>query len=298
MRRSFFWILVIVTTLALVLVVPALAGGWAVVTLDQLPRKVSAGEVVQVRFMVRQHGRTPFESPEMSVRVQHAESGEQHLIEVKPEGVQGHYVADLTFSKPGRWSWEIHTGLYPDWQPMPDLEVGDPAGAHSEATSQAGNASSASTFPLPAVASVALVCITGLAGAIWLSRRSRWGAVALAVIIFVAGGTYFAAAANNGSAPSTSVPVQTENQVTLGHDLFLAKGCVVCHVHRSMPVNPNFAIQTDAPDLTYYHNDPDYLTKWLYAPEEVKPGTYMPNLKLRDEEINALVAFINSSPAK
>jgi mono/diheme cytochrome c family protein len=298
MRRSFFLILVIVTMLALVLVVPVLAGGWAVVTLDQLPSNVSTGEVVQVRFMVRQHGRTPFESSEVLVKVQHVESGEQRLIEVKPEGVKGHYVADLTFSKPGRWSWEIHTGLYPDWQPMPDLDVGDPTGSNAGASSQAGNASSASIFPLPVVASVAVVCIIGLAGALWLSRRSRWGAVALAVIVLVAGGTYFAAAANNGSTPSASAPVQTDNQVTLGHDLFLAKGCVVCHVHRGMPVNPNFAIQTDAPDLTYYHNDPDYLTKWLYAPEEVKPGTFMPNLKLRDEEINALVAFINSSPAK
>lgn len=298
MRRSFFLILVIVTMLALVLVVPVLAGGWAVVTLDQLPSNVSAGEVVQVRFMVRQHGRTPFESSEVLVKVQHVESGEQRLIEVKPEGVKGHYVADLTFSKPGRWSWEIRTGLYPDWQPMPDLEVGSPAGSSAGGTSKAGNASSASTFPQSAVASAAVVCIVGLAGALWLSRRSRWGAVALAVIALAAGGTYFAAAANSLPKPSASPPVQTDTQVALGHDLFLAKGCVVCHVHRGMPVDPDFAITADTPDLTFYHNDPGYLNKWLSAPEEVKPGTLMPNLKLSEEEINALVAFINSSPAK
>ena len=118
------------------------------------------------------------------------------------------------------------------------------------------------------------------------------------MIALAAGGTYFTAAANSIPTPSVSTPVQTDTQVALGHDLFLAKGCVVCHVHRGMPVDPDFAIMTDAPNLTYYHNDPDYLNKWLSAPEEVKPGTYMPNLKLSDEEISALVAFINSSPAK
>ena len=131
MKRSFLLSLFFVITLALVLVVPVFAGGWAVVTLDQLPRNVSAGQVVQVRFMIRQHGRTPFEGSDVKVKIQHVESGEQRLIEVKPEGEEGHYVADLTFSKPGRWSWEIHTGLYPDWQPMPDLEVGSPDSSHA-----------------------------------------------------------------------------------------------------------------------------------------------------------------------
>ena len=57
-RRSIFAFVVAILAM-LALVAPALAGGWAVVTLDSLPREVHAGERLQVGFMVRQHGKTP-----------------------------------------------------------------------------------------------------------------------------------------------------------------------------------------------------------------------------------------------
>jgi len=42
---------------ALFLLVPTtLAGGWAVVTLDELPAQVVAEKSVTIGFMVRQHG--------------------------------------------------------------------------------------------------------------------------------------------------------------------------------------------------------------------------------------------------
>ncbi|MCB0240002.1 MAG: hypothetical protein KDH08_15460, partial [Anaerolineae bacterium] len=34
----------------------ALAGGWATVTLDQLPRQPRAGETLALSFTIRQHG--------------------------------------------------------------------------------------------------------------------------------------------------------------------------------------------------------------------------------------------------
>ena len=37
----------------------AMAGGWATVTLDTLPKAVRAGERLQLGFMVRQHGDKP-----------------------------------------------------------------------------------------------------------------------------------------------------------------------------------------------------------------------------------------------
>ncbi|RPI90695.1 MAG: hypothetical protein EHM40_17685, partial [Chloroflexi bacterium] len=45
--------------LSLVFAIPAFAGGWAVITLDELPGAVVAGEPLTVGFTVLQHGITP-----------------------------------------------------------------------------------------------------------------------------------------------------------------------------------------------------------------------------------------------
>ncbi len=50
----------------------------------------------------------------------------------------------------------------------------------------------------------------------------------------------------------------------------------------------------DAPNLTDFTADPDYLAKWLDDPKSIKPKTYMPRLDLSEEEIGALTAFINA----
>ena len=42
----------IAVMLALVLAIPVLAGGWAVITLDELPTNVAAGEPVKIGFTV------------------------------------------------------------------------------------------------------------------------------------------------------------------------------------------------------------------------------------------------------
>src|SRR5438552_12328434 len=57
-RRSIF-AFILATLAMLALAVPALAGGWAVLTLDSLPREVRAGTSIQLGFVVRQHGKTP-----------------------------------------------------------------------------------------------------------------------------------------------------------------------------------------------------------------------------------------------
>ena len=80
---------------------------------------------------------------------------------------------------------------------------------------------------------------------------------------------------------------------TRGMRLFTAKGCVGCHRH--LEVNPER--QTDAKfDLTGRRYPNDYLKKFLADPS-IKPAE-MPNLKLRDDEIEALAAFINKAAIK
>ena len=57
MRMHVKQLFILAVLLALLFVVPsALAGGWAVVTLDQLPAEVRQGQSLRLGFMVRQHG--------------------------------------------------------------------------------------------------------------------------------------------------------------------------------------------------------------------------------------------------
>jgi hypothetical protein len=132
-RRSFF-ALVVVIVLLLALAAPALAGGWAVLTLDSLPREVRAGQSFQIGFLVRQHGQTPTNhdlngrllKPVLTARLQAsaaASSGGAQLVaapasatakgeetirvEARQEGPVGHFVADVTFPSDGVWEWQI-----------------------------------------------------------------------------------------------------------------------------------------------------------------------------------------------
>ena len=41
-------------------------------------------------------------------------------------------------------------------------------------------------------------------------------------------------------------------------------------------------------------NDPAHLAEWLSNPQAVKPGSDMPNLGLSQDQINALVAYLES----
>jgi cytochrome c551/c552 len=80
-----------------------------------------------------------------------------------------------------------------------------------------------------------------------------------------------------------------------GRQLFAAKGCVSCHVHRSVGITP--FMKDVAPDLTDKRFASDYLQKFLADPS-IKPQSpntmQMPNFALRPVEISALVAFINA----
>ncbi len=96
--------------LALLLAVPASAGGWATASLDDGgPPSPTVGEPIQIGFMLHQHGRTPISWEKASVAATNPETGESVDAEARPEGRTGHYVAELTFPSPGTWEWEIRT---------------------------------------------------------------------------------------------------------------------------------------------------------------------------------------------
>jgi mono/diheme cytochrome c family protein len=89
-----------------------------------------------------------------------------------------------------------------------------------------------------------------------------------------------------------SAPVLTETE--RGRRLFAAKGCITCHAHRAVLGRSTSAGAT----LTARRYAPAYLANFLARPPQIEPyvaGEWqMPDLKLRDSEIAALVAFLNA----
>jgi mono/diheme cytochrome c family protein len=94
-------------------------GGWAVVTVDDLPDYVVAGRPVRLSFVVRQHGMQRLDglrpridatsgSASLSVNAQpsSATSADRSL-----DTATGRYVATLNLSKPGEWTVTIHSGF-------------------------------------------------------------------------------------------------------------------------------------------------------------------------------------------
>jgi hypothetical protein len=80
-----------------------------------------------------------------------------------------------------------------------------------------------------------------------------------------------------------------------GRRLFVAKGCVTCHVHANAKSgNDSYPV---GPELTGKRFAPEYLKLYLADPSirpPTKPNTpRMPNLGLKPAEIGALVEFIN-----
>jgi hypothetical protein len=92
---------------ALMLGAPALAGGWAITTIDSLPPgEFQAGETYRLGYMIRQHGRTPYAGAEPAIRIR-SDSGETYVFPGAPEGAPGHYISEVRFPGGGEWTWEV-----------------------------------------------------------------------------------------------------------------------------------------------------------------------------------------------
>src|SRR5689334_10435627 len=76
---------------------PALAGGFAVTTFDQLPATVRAQETYAFGYTVRQHGVTPLSGIDTRIVAQSSTTGETIAFDGAPRGEPGHYVAQVRF---------------------------------------------------------------------------------------------------------------------------------------------------------------------------------------------------------
>jgi mono/diheme cytochrome c family protein len=188
-------------------------GGWAAITVRDLPDYVVAGQPVTLTFTVRQHGVRLLSGLSASVD---ARSGDDRVTTAAAPGRgEGQYVATLTLPRPGEWSITIHSGF--------------------------GN-SRVTLLPVRALAA-------GMPAPAALAERER------------------------------------------GRRLFVAKGCVTCHVHGDVAGS---GVVPVGPELTAIRLPADFLAQFLANPAiAAKNGTFqMPNLDLTAQEIAALVAFL------
>ena len=211
-------------SMLLVLAVPAFAfgaGGWAIITVDDLPEYLVAGQPTELSFVVRQHGMTPLDR--LSPSIEAKGGGTTVSVKAMPAKGAGRYSALVTVPQAGEWTLTVASGF--------------------------GQASQVTLLPVRAIAA--------------------------------------------GAAKPAATP-----DATRGARLFVAKGCVGCHVHG---VVDRPTLVKVGPELTQRRYATPYLTKILGDPASMpvtRPGLRMPNLGLRDDEIRALVAFINSDPER
>jgi cytochrome c2 len=98
-----------------------------------------------------------------------------------------------------------------------------------------------------------------------------------------------------GKSASEAMVDSSVSQVELGRQLFLAKGCITCHVNNKAASNSEYwTIEMGATNLSNFSASPEVLFIRLKDPAAAKSDTQMPDLGLKETEINALIAFINS----
>jgi hypothetical protein len=96
-------------TLVLLFAAPGvLAGGWATIVADDAsPPEPRVGEEVEYGFTVLQHGVTPVNFDEPTLRLANVLTGETLDVPADPSGPDGHYVARVTFKQAGQWTWAV-----------------------------------------------------------------------------------------------------------------------------------------------------------------------------------------------
>ena len=276
-----------VLLVALIFVVPAFAGGWAVITLDELPLNVIAGEPVAISFTVLQHGRTPMLDLHPTITAR-AASAEPMVISAEPDGKPGHYAATLTFPKEGNWEWSIQAFTMD--QPMPALKVASANPASAPSTSQS---ESTPSWLLPGLLAFGIA----VAGLVFAFRRRSRLVGALAGLCLLAGvGTFIMGLPlSRAEAQGKEFSATSISQTELGRQLFIAKGCITCHFNTKAADRSDYwTIEMGAPDLSNFSASPEILEIRLKDPTAAKSDTAMPNLGLKKTEIEALIAFINS----
>ena len=97
-----------------------------------------------------------------------------------------------------------------------------------------------------------------------------------------------------------SRPAAPTDAVSAGRRIFEATSCINCHAIAGTRASGQFG-----PDLTHVMsrdtiasgvipNTPENLRRWIRNPDDIKPGSRMPAMNLRDQELDAVTAYLAS----
>jgi cytochrome c oxidase subunit 2 len=100
--------------------------------------------------------------------------------------------------------------------------------------------------------------------------------------------------------PAAAITDATDERVRRGRDVFMAGPCPMCHT-----VGGTDALGSTGPSLTHLASratlaagtlprTPGHLGAWILDPQTAKPGSAMPPTALTAEELDALVAYLES----
>lgn len=112
--------------LLLGMVQPAAAGGWATIELESPLAGVVAGEEVEVRFVILQHGISPARYERVQLTATQAESEETIAVLADAGAAIGHYRARVAFPEPGRWNLDVEVLDFGIRSSFPTLRVLEP----------------------------------------------------------------------------------------------------------------------------------------------------------------------------
>jgi len=93
---------------------------------------------------------------------------------------------------------------------------------------------------------------------------------------------------------SEKITSELSNSVEKGLIIFKSKACESCHNEKSeiAPSLVGFSRRDQIAGTV--KNTTDNLRTWLKNPQEVKPGTMMPNLYLSDTDVEVLIAYLQT----
>ena len=196
------------------LAVPLIAayGGWATISVEDLPDYGVVRQPLTLTFSVRQHGFSKLSN--LEPRVEARGAGTNAAAVAVPGKEEGQYTARLVLPQAGEWTITIQSGFMNSKVTLEPMQV---IGASAQA-------------------------------------------------------------------PAALAPADR------GRRLFVAKGCVTCHVHGDVKGSGLVAV---GPDLTNRRLAPEYLQRFLADPSMTGSANRMPNLNLKQAEIAALIAFLN-----
>ena len=85
----------------------ARAGGWATVTVSELPAVVVAERPFTIEFSVRQHGQTLLPDLDTAVTAVQETSSTRVNVQAKESSEEGFYTATLTLPQSGEWEFQV-----------------------------------------------------------------------------------------------------------------------------------------------------------------------------------------------